>query len=265
MNFKKANIIIITLFITIVVWLIGLIVTKYIFNLIVVSSENAKYYKSYYIAYAGIETELLKMAWHGIWFEDKILSWSNTIVKNFSGWKLYFSSKINSLSKYISADPNSLINNSINYCSNYKNWVKLWTWEWFLIPLFYDKNTSEAKLTWLNYQLVSASLADINLNYSWDLVVGFQQTNEDKKLKSLAGNDTKTLFDLFGSVTYSVDSKPFISIWAKAPAAFCISSNFPIVSYYSYIQSKGAYFDRVVYLKVIKKNKWANFTIYGIY
>ena len=264
MNFKKANIVIVTLFITIVVGLIGLIVTKYIFNLIKVSSENLKYYKSYYLAYAGIETELLKIAWHGIWFEDRILSWSDTIKKNFTG-SMYFESKIKSLSKYVSSNPNSLIDDSINYCADYKNWISLGTWEWFLMPLFYDKNTSEAKLTWINYELVNASLADINLNYSWALVAWFQQNNENKKLVNLAWNDSKTLFDLFGGISYSVDTKPFISIWAKSPVSFCINSNFPIVDYISYIQSKGSYFDRVVYLKVIKKHKWANFTIYWIY
>jgi len=64
--FKKGNIIVVTLFITLIVGLIGLLVTKYIYQLVRVSSENHKYYKAYYIAYAGIEAELLKVKNHGL-------------------------------------------------------------------------------------------------------------------------------------------------------------------------------------------------------
>jgi len=55
---KKGNIIVVTLFITLIIWLIWLLITKYVFNLVQISSENYKYYKAYYIADAGVELEL---------------------------------------------------------------------------------------------------------------------------------------------------------------------------------------------------------------
>jgi len=267
--FKQANIIIVTLFITLIIWLMWLLVTKYIYQLSDISSENFKYYKAYYIWYGGVELELLKMKYHWLWFEDKIPKNSQTVLKNFTGNNYYFNSEVKSLSKQVANTPLVFIFTWKDFCADKKNWINLKTWDAILLPLFYDKNISEAKLSWINYELLNLNFGDVILYYSGSLLISLQSKKGHYK-KNAFWNWNTTLSSLFwissvSNIADSVSDEPYLIIWWLSNSSFCIKSDEKIVNYYSYILSWWSYMNRKVLLNVPKKNKWANFTIYGIY
>jgi len=268
---KRWNIIIVTLFITLIVGLIGLLITKYVFNLVQISSENYKYYKAYYIADAGIELELWKMKGHGMWFDDFITWNSLTVSKNFTWVNYNFSLKNISLSDYISSNPKSLLWWT-HYCLDKKNWIKLWTWDGLLTPLIYDKTSWESIYSWKNMKILAWNFSDTTLYYSGDLVLWYI-SNEKKKTFNILWSWSVSLSDKFNSdphdsIWYPTDMEksPFIVIWSKTASSICLSNTFnKLVSPYSYVVSKWNYMNRTVVLKVVKHHKWANFSIYGLY
>ena len=266
--FKKANVILVTLFITLIIWLIWLLVTKYIYNLVQVSSENYKYYKAYYIWYAWVELELLKMKNHWMWFEDYISYNSSTVSKNFSWIDYDFSVSTKSLSKQVMNNPLVFVFSWINYCSDSKNWINLNTWDAALFPLFYDKiNSYPAELSWENYEKLWVSFSNVNIYYSWYLLFSYQTTDTEKNIKTTKnGNSNDTLYNiLWTDNNATVAEKPFLVIWWAWKWSFCISSDERLVNLYSYILSEWEYMWRKVILNIAKKNKWANFSIYWIY
>jgi len=267
MNFKKANIVIITLFIIILTAIIGLITTKYVLNLLKVSSENFKYYKAYYIAYGWLELELLKTKNHWYWFEDKILSTSDTVKKNFTWKNYYFKANIYSLTKHITNTEKSLVNDSIN-CSNKKNWVTLATWDGLMTPLFYDKNNQEATISGKNYDTLN--IANAKLYYSWDIVLNYNEEASSDDLQ--VGKQVRKLgdgnLDIYSSIwnpSLDVDKKPFIVVWWNTKSQICISNTSDLVSPYTYVVSEWSFMDRKVSVKMVKYNKWAQFSIYWLY
>ncbi len=264
---KRWNIIIVTLFITLIVWIIWLVITKYLLNLVEVSSENHKYYKAYYAAYAGIEIELWKLKNHGMWFSDKIDKNSQTVSKNITGSNYYFSSSISSTWNNITSNPKSLLTSSID-CSDDKNHINIWTWEALMLPLIYDKNNWEWQYSWLNYNSLSIYSNNFNIYHDWDVIISFQSKNE-KINKNYNVSWIKNLSNIFPSINFvnlAASNQPFLVFAWKEESSICIESpnNF-LVSPYSYVQSKWSFIDRTVQLKVIKKHEWANFSIYGIY
>jgi len=244
----------------------GLLITKYVFNLVQISSENYKYYKAYYIADAGIELELWKLKNHWMWFQDIITRNSTTVVSNFSWINYNFSVETTALSHYISSNPKSLIEWN-SYCSNKSNWIKLWTWEGLLIPLIYDKTFWETLYSGKNIQILPLSFSNIILHYSWDIVLGYISNNFKKTYNIWAWNNTFSLDTKF-TFPYPSDiwETPFIVIWTTFVSSICLDNyDNKIVSPYSYISSKWNYMDGTVALKVIKHHNWANFSIYGLY
>jgi len=269
---KRWNIIIVTLFITLIIWIMWLIITKYLVNLVEISSENHKYYKAYYSAYAGIELELWKIKNHGMWFEDTINKNSQTVSQNITWVNYYFSSSIHSTWKYITSNPKSLLTNNID-CSNMKNYISLWTWEALMLPLIYDKNNWshwEWSFSWINYQPLNINSSSYQIYYKWDVILSFQ--SKDKKFnKQLAisniiiNKNLQSIFPLINFASLVISNKPFLVFAANKPSKLCIQTLNPIFSPYSYIQSKWNFMDRSVQLNVIKNNKWANFSVYWIY
>lgn len=264
---KKWNVIIVTLFITLIVWVIWLIITKYMINLLQISSENYKYYKSYYIAYAWIELALWKNKNHGMWFNDVVNTGSATISKNFSWLNYNFSVKDISEAKYITSNPKSLINTWTNYCADKKNWILVKQWEWVLLPLVYDKNTWEWPFSWLNYNSLDINFSETKLNRSGNGMFVSYQSTDDKIIKSLSmwwNNNSNLASFTFPSTSSS--NKPFLIVWSKSWTwYFCISSSKEMVTPYVNIVSKWSFMDRSVVLNLVKYNKWANFTMYWIY
>lgn len=268
---KKWNVIVITLFITLIIWLIWLIITKYLSNLIKISSENHKYYKAYYVAYAGIELELWKIKNHGMWFSDTVNKDSQTVSRNITWFNYYFSSHIYSTWKNVTSNPKSLFIDNIN-CSDIKNYISLWTWEAIMLPLIYDKNNWEWAFSWKNYsELKLNDVNDFKINYSWDIIVSFQSTDNkiSKRLDISHTKITKNLWDIFSlSNPFSnldASKNPFLVIVSNSLSNLCIENNTSIVAPYSYIQSDWTFMDRSVQLNVIKHHKWANFSVYWIY
>lgn len=261
---KKWNVIITTLFITLIIWIIWLIVTKYLLNLIQVSSENQKYYKAYYISYGWIELELWKLKNHGMWFSDEIKKDSTTITSNFSWYKYHFSSKVISSWNYITNNPQASINSSIN-CKNKKNRITLWTWEAFLTPLIYDNNKN---FSWINYEQININWTYTNIHYSWNLIISFQsnQTKHNENINNNKKKNINQIFNNFNSYKKEALHRPFLAFGAIEPSKLCIeNTNNKLILPYSYIQSKWNFMNRTVQLKVIKENDWANFSIYWIY
>ena len=266
--FKKANVIVVTLFITLIIWLIWLLVTKYIYNLVQISSENYKYYKAYYIWYAGVELDLLKMKNHWMWFEDYINSNSSTVTNNFSWIDYKFSVSTKSLSKQVMNNPLVFIFSWADYCANKKNWISLNTWDAILLPLFYDKqNSYPAKLSWENYTKLWVSFSDLNIYYSGYILVSYQTQDQSlNSKKTLNWEWNNDVSNILWSNSATVLDKPFLVIWWAWKWSFCLSSsNGKLVNLYSYILSEWEYMWRKVVLNVAKKNKWANFSIYWIY
>lgn len=266
---KRWNVIIITLFITLIIWIMWLVITKYLVNLIKISSENHKYYKAYYSAYAGIELELWKIKNHGMWFSDTVNKDSQTVSKNITWVKYYFSSHIYSTWTNITSNSKSLLTDIID-CSDIKNYVKLWTWEAIMLPLIYDKNNWEWAFSWKNY--TELNLNDGNnfeINYSWDIIVSFQSTdNKINKRLYTSSQKTKNLWGIFSSISFSnldASTNPFLVIAANSPSSLCIKNKTPIVAPYSYIQSNWNFMNRSVQLNMVKHHKWANFSVYWIY
>jgi len=100
----KGNILIIVLFILFLSALAGLLVTKYVKNILGYSTEIYKYYKTYYIAYGGIELEITKISNHGFGFEDTISKNSKTNSNNLNYCYLaecYFESSVKNNSNII--------------------------------------------------------------------------------------------------------------------------------------------------------------------
>lgn len=256
-----------TLFITFIIWIMWLIITKYALNLINIASENHKYYKSYYAAYWWIELELSKIKYHWIWFSEKNKKTEPISTNNFTWWspdiKHNFESQIYTSWLTINANPSSLFASS--NCDDESNFIRLWTWEWVMLPLFYDKSTS---FSWKDYNvLLSLSPWDINIHYRWSLIVSFQEEwggNLSANLTWISG--VKSLGSIFGLLSFDGKENPYIVLWARRPSLVCVKSDsIPMISPYSYIQSRWEYMDRSVKLNLLKKNAWADFAIYWVY
>jgi len=272
MNFKKANVIIITLFITIVVWLVWIITTKYVVNLINISSENHKYYKAYYNANAGLELELLKVKNHSYGFEDSISSWSNTVKKNLIHIKKWnFFSNIYSQNQYITNNVKEFLDTSID-CSDEKNWIKLWTWQSYMFPLFFDENNSEWVFSWWNtgdLHKIDISNATLHFKSNGVWVLSITTNKREKLWKTTIWNgEMKILNKLSMSLSdYEKNDKPFLNIWVtNSTWKFCISNpSNKMNTQYILIKSEWKYLNRTVQLQVIRTNKWESFGSYGIY
>lgn len=86
MNIKnpKASILIVTMFLLIITWLIGVIVMVHVRSMLAFTNTFHDYQQAFYMANAGLETELVKSRYHGFGYEDSIESGSNTILENLS-------------------------------------------------------------------------------------------------------------------------------------------------------------------------------------
>ena len=243
--------------------------------------ETHKYYKAYYLSYAWVELEMLKMKNRGIWFSDEVIKTSDTVTKNFENDRKSFDVKLISKGNSINDNPYSLIWKSD--CNNQEDFINLKPWEWVLIWLFYDKwdipwSLSESTYSWDNYDLIS-DYTNISIYWSGKTFFGIQDKNNqnvvttEKTLNIWDQLNGKNLlwwiFPILGS--YPVEQRPFLviaNIDNNISNKYCIEStnvSSQIVANYSIIQSRWQYRDRTVQLKVIKAHKWANFVMYNIY
>lgn len=76
------SILIVTLFLLIITWLIGIIVMVYIRSMLAFTNTFHDYQQAFYIANAGLELQLVKARNHGFGYEDTVKMDSVTVTKN---------------------------------------------------------------------------------------------------------------------------------------------------------------------------------------
>lgn len=287
---KKANALITTLFIMLVIAIIVLIISKFTLNLIEISSENHKYYKAYYIANAWVELELLKLKFRWIWFEDKIEKTSQTVTKNFISSKKESKSletvlvarwniiNWNPYSLFYDPTNNSPFTTTYNIssvnCSNTDNFLILNPGDTILLWLFYDKPdnwTFESKYSWNNYDMVR-NWQNFTIYGEWKVFV-WLQTEDNNSIKKNVYNLNNTDLIQWKNISTDINSTlditqtPFIVVTNldTQQRKYCFSSDWRIVSNYAFILSKWRYKDRHVQIRAIKYHKRANFVAYHIY
>ncbi len=269
---KKANILIIVLFIMFLSSLSWLLVTKYVKNMINYSSEFLKYYKWYYLANAWIELELTKIKNHWFGFEDRIMSGSDTNQENFQYcWErsCFFESSIVSRSKIVSTDSLSW---DISSCSN-SIAFPLRQWRGLIVPLFYDKNIWEGTLFWINNKKISDSqFNNISLNFyqaNWEYYSLGVSDSKNKEFLGSSENFTTNFSNPEFNWFYNPSKKSFLVIAntenSKSLEKVCIKSSLvelPLTKIK--IKSIGKYFDRYVSIEGEKSVKLPDYLIYNI-
>jgi hypothetical protein len=267
---KKWNILVIVIFVMLLCSLSALLISNYMKSLITYSSEFNKYYKAYYMANSWIEISLTKISNHDFGFEDTINSWSNTIKQNFECWdKCFFETKITTRSNYIFDWDNDFIWQD---CTDWESF-ELWTWQWLIIPLFWDSNwNNENVLSWTNTNLnyfpnTELDQVEIKRDWSWLYSYGIFYFN-NWEMETLVKTGNASLQALGCFTTIPELWKKYIVIVNIDPGQkqnFCIESvNQKITGTKTLVQSDGIYLDRIVHLETLKINKLHDFIIYSI-
>ncbi len=83
MNSKKGNISILVMFVLLASSLLGVLALSYIQQMMKSSSGITSYYKSYYLAKAGVELSLVEIKNRGIWFQTNLDGGSDFVIQNF--------------------------------------------------------------------------------------------------------------------------------------------------------------------------------------
>lgn len=271
------NILIIVLFILFLSALAGLLVTKYVKNILSYSTEIYKYYKTYYIAYGGIELEITKISNHWFGFEDTISKDSATNSNNLKycySANCYFESTIKTNSNIIADNKTSY---ELSACSKDENYT-LKQGQWVIIPLFKDLNSWEWTLSYKNLTPISSTdFANISINFydgNWEKV-WLSVVDEDSSVwKSyqtlLTDNDTKiNLNDPSFNSFYDENKKSFLVVAntenSLAQQKVCINSKqTKLSSNYINIESNWKFMDRIVSLQAIKQSKLPEYIIYNV-
>ncbi len=258
---KKASIMIIVLFLLFVSAIIILLISNYFFSILQMSSEVRKYYKSYRLANAWIEIEKYKLYNHYPWFEEKILSGSNTIKNNLECSSCYFQTIIRSKS-LILGNENSL--DATNCVDDI--YLQLWPGQWVIIPLYWENIDS-------NIENSALSLGSVD-TYNWNIEIyssGFVSDtflaavidkNLNKFVKQFNINNFSQLFEPTGIFD---DEKYFVLVNQGAHTNyFCARFGEKIPSYFYKIYSYWKFIDRAVWLEFEYTKKIPEFFIYNV-
>lgn len=141
-NKKKWNISIIVIFILALISLMSLLSASYIREIISSSWQLQDYYRAHYLAKAWVETNLIAVNEHGIWFETQIGSWDN-IQKSFSCFpNCWFKTSIIARTHYMDwSTTYSTSNEFENECTQ-DNIISIQPKEIWSVPLFYDESNN---------------------------------------------------------------------------------------------------------------------------
>jgi len=128
---KKWNISILVIFVLLACSLFGLLTVHYVRHMFVQYTQVLSYYKSYYLAKAGIELSLSQIQHRWIWFSSSLGPKDSLVYQNFSSsWLYYFDSLIIWKSSLLSSD------------FSQKTWCfhpfVLSSWMSLIVPLFFD-------------------------------------------------------------------------------------------------------------------------------
>lgn len=276
MKKKSGHILIIVIFILFLVSFMWLLITKYVKNILLFSTEMHKYFKSYYEAYAGIELTLTQIKNHPFGFEQTIRYDSDTNKNNFKYCKLnkcYFELTLKSKSNYLIDSPKSM---SINSCQEQDSY-SINNWEWVIVPLFWDSNpeSGEWTLEWTDVDyLTNGNFLGIRLeSYNSDgkelsiWVSIIEQLQRNIIQKTISWPIVFWSESNIQSLDYDNNEKSFLILWNVDNSwqeQICVNTPVKLPSKYVVINSVWRYNDRFVSIEVNKLNTLPDYLIYNI-
>lgn len=135
---KRWNISILVIFVLLASSLLGILSMNFVQQMMKQSAVVHSYYKSYYLAKAGLEFGLTAISVRGIGFEYTIASWSALVRDNFfSGARYSLSLAISGTSSVLSKNPRQ--------GSGCDHPYLLSGWQSVIVPLFKDAYTGDAE------------------------------------------------------------------------------------------------------------------------
>lgn len=250
--------------------LLAILITKFAKNMILNSNELTKYYNAYYLAYWWVELELTKIQNHQMWFEDEILSWSDTIKNNFLCSKnnlCNFRVKVKARSNVLIPNQENLDNDIGNCPSKTDNYYSIWVWEGIIVPLYYDNSTWEWVLSWWNINQISKNnYYSINLNLSWNSQYSYWIAVVGDSL------DVPLVYTDSGSTPltntdYDPTKQWFLVVAnsSQTQENICINnSDIRLPTSNVYIDSIWKYADKTVSLQAVKKVELDDYLVYSL-
>lgn len=265
---KSWNISIVVILLLVLSTLAGFLILYSVKQLAIFSWGFYNYYKSLYLANAGLELQLSKIAFHSQWFEDSVLTWSFVAKNNIDCGKGKCSFETFNVAKN-----SSLMDIGVydSWCSGSKTRI-IKPWEALVVPLFFEEiwTGQESFQTW---QLVSVfdSLFSLELSvYTWNILITFVPWSWDissESVYSFSANSEirwKSLQKIFTGqninfikyesfYNYVVFANPIEQgTWESAKICL-LNEGWSIVLPETYIVSKWIYNDTIVVLQTTKK------------
>lgn len=267
---KKWSILLLVLLIMLISSLLAMLITKFAKNMILNSNELTKYYNAYYLAYWWIELQLTKINNHQMWFEDEILSWSNTIKNNFICSKnnlCSFRSIVRARSNVLIPNQEKLDNNIWNCPTKTDDYYSIWLWQGIIIPLYYDNSYWEWSLSWWLISKISKSnYLATNLNLSWNSQYSYWIAVVWDSI------DVPLVYKGFWSISlkntdYDPNKQSFLVVAniSDNQESICINnSEVRLPTSNVYIDSIWKYADKTVSLQAVKKVQLDDYLIYSL-
>jgi hypothetical protein len=242
----KANILIMVLFVLIVTALFWLILSQQARSMLSTVSNISNYYKTYYLAYGGVQVWFAHQSSHGYWYED-VLS-----LKNWEEETTNIAINIQSRQTMIHQDTIS------NICTD-QTMYSIRPGDAYIVPLFFD----EAK--WFNTQSYSSiSSSELRSEYAPKLIskgvandtiviriVDEQLQNYNaQRMHTLKWQEETIPLSFIEYTANNPENKAYLII-ANPNAnsiSICIQSNKPLVNSYIQISSTASYHDTQVTL-----------------
>lgn len=231
--------------------LTGVLIVSYIQGMIVSTNTFHDYTQAYYIANAGLETTLAKQVAHGRWYEDHIMSGSNTVRSNLScSPRCFFDSRLVSTANIVGrAD-------ATGSCTREQS-LTLGRGESLIQLLFADGDGGETPFQTIDYRttpfsnlivhsydidnmFIALTQIDAQDNYknsygqprSWGVIALFQQNGYNNRWSSLSSDKIILTITNISTQTGSV----------------CLSNTTPLVRSLSAIDAVGQYRKTIVTL-----------------
>ncbi len=262
MNRKKWSVMIIVLFLLFVWALFVLLIYNYLFNFLTNFSEIRKYYKAYWLANAGIEIEKVKINKHLYWFEDRIISDSDTNKNNWNCKNCFFDTKLISRTMVYSNLDNIF---DLNSCDD-DTYFTLWTGNAIVFPLYWEsvdwnnENNVEniASIEWYNNK--------ITVYNSWGLNYEFLIWEIDKNLNKKVIKKSVNNWSIDYFVDNSFDTERFFALVniSNDKLGFCLEFQDRLPVWVYKIISNWKFMDRSVWLELKIYSKIPDFFVYNI-
>ncbi len=281
MNFwkmkKSGNVSVTVIMIMIVSSFLGLLTMQYVQNLLKVNSSYYQYYRAYYLAKWAADLALLKIQTQPIWFQDSVLSGSETVKNNvdcISG-RCFFEYQIFATQPILSDE----ILDFSQSCTTAKK-ISLQPWESEIIPLFGPTGSTGQELSLMTpYQIgLSVTLSQSNvqaifsgaeslgiwlvLNSSGWLADFYQQHPSFESfqvvswfdISNQATNLIKTYLSYLNPDLLNQDNYLVISNFSSTSALdFCLQTDVSLPTRNVVIQSKWYFFGKEINLTAVRK------------